>query len=1515
MKNKNGVDTHFYPYARPHSGLCTLRTSPLFVTPPPLPNPINKNKTSTQLSDYTYNIDNKLKHMHNQRVWLTTTSKLKFNDPFIWKNDMSTRSFMVRICLFFALAFVLPGCSDDVPSDKGPTTDTGHDSLDTSRPDPPDIGSKPDTQPDTSDVISDAEPNDANTDTDLPDLDPRFEVCLLGTNSPASPDCLPEDHLNFGWLPLSSMAEQTFRVTNTGTDSFWVSGLEVTNSGATDAQIETQSFRLKTNPTNPNQPEQETQTVPARLLPGESLFVDVRIISGTIVGVLQAEAVIADLDLGEANPTVVVIPLMVEIGECEVGTLSCDGLAATGCETNTLDDANNCGGCNIICDLSNVDAMCVAGTCKMDGQCSPGFDNCDKDHANGCEVNILSDDLNCGLCGNSCARDNADGSCDGSAKCNITCHTNFDDCNGDLFESASDGCEVFLPESVNHCGACGNKCNLLNAAPTCTDSACAIETCNTGYDNCDGIPTNGCEIHTDADVIHCGACGNKCNLPNAVAKCSAGGCEIQSCHTGFSDCDNDPSNGCEVNLTNDADHCGSCTTACSLPGGNSICVNSSCRIDTCEPGLANCSIDASAGCQTNVHDDANNCGACGQVCNLPNSGATCNIGACKVTTCTIGYDNCDGNNLTGCEINTASDPNNCGACGNKCNLPHATAKCSTGGCAIESCHEGWSDCDGNPTNGCETNLNSLNNCGQCGNTCNLDNATASCTNQECIVKTCAVGFSNCNGDHADGCETNLKSDDNNCGTCAKVCSAPNAGSTCSAGECAITSCAPGFGDCTAAPGCESHLPTDLNNCGTCGTTCNFPNAAPVCNGGSCGIGSCIGNFKNCDGQLANGCESNTKTDVNNCGGCGIACNMPNANPICTDGGCRIGSCHAGFSDCDGNPANGCEVNTVTDTNNCGTCNNKCVLNDATASCQNSTCAVSACNPGHANCDGQSANGCEIDTYTNNQSCGGCGTICAIPNAAAQCQAPGSCGFIGCNAGFLDLNNNLNDGCEYQCTPTPGEDRPQDFWAPGYNWMNHDKNCDGLDGDASFAFFVATDGSDSAPGTRTQPFKTIQKAINLIASSSTQINQIYVANGTYNEQLTLKPGIAIYGGFSRTSGPYGWARSPAHITEIYNPTADSNRNVIAITGTNILAGGSNPTVLQNIKIRSADATGLFGTTTNGASSYGIHCVNCPGLSIIGNEITAGNGALGVNGVAGARGNNGSTGSNGGNGDYDGPNRGPGGNSGASCNPGGKGGTGAPQGNKRGDDGARGNNGTGAGGAGGAGGDGGGPVGLAGKPGDNGTVGGSTNTRGSNGTGGTNADYLLSNYWYGVSGGNAAQGSHGFGGGGGGGGGGQNSVWPIAHLSGAGNGGGGGGGGACGGNGGQGGSAGGSSFGIFLFNSTGITLQNNVISTNNGGKGGNGGSDGAAGNAGTGGAGATLQTNEIGAGGKGGNGGTGGPGGYGGGGAGGHSIPVMSIGTTLPSVVPQNTLIPGTAGNGGTSAGNNGNAGRAQVVYSI
>ena len=52
-------------------------------------------------------------------------------------------------------------------------------------------------------------------------------------------------------------------------------------------------------------------------------------------------------------------------------------------------------------------------------------------------------------------------------------------------------------------------------------------------------------------------------------------------------------------------------------------------------------------------------------------------------------------------VDFQSDPDNCGACGRTCVIPQATAGCSMGECEIESCDLGYYDQDQDVSNGCE----------------------------------------------------------------------------------------------------------------------------------------------------------------------------------------------------------------------------------------------------------------------------------------------------------------------------------------------------------------------------------------------------------------------------------------------------------------------------------------------------------------------------------------------------------------------------------------------------------------------------------------------------------------------------------------------------------------------------------------------------------------------------------------------------------------------------------------------
>ena len=66
-------------------------------------------------------------------------------------------------------------------------------------------------------------------------------------------------------------------------------------------------------------------------------------------------------------------------------------------------------------------------------------------------------------------------------------------------------------------------------------------------------------------------------------------------------------------------------------------------------------------------------------------------------------------------------------------------------------------------------------------------------------------------------------------------------------------------------------------------SCSFPNGSGICvSGGFCDLASCSGAYRNCDGASPNGCEADTASDADHCGGCDARCP---AGLTCMDGAC------------------------------------------------------------------------------------------------------------------------------------------------------------------------------------------------------------------------------------------------------------------------------------------------------------------------------------------------------------------------------------------------------------------------------------------------------------------------------------------------------------------------------------------------------------------------------------------------------------------------------------------------------
>lgn len=580
--------------------------------------------------------------------------------------------------------------------------------------------------------------------------------------------------------------------------------------------------------------------------------------------------------------------------------------------------------------------------------------------------------------------------CDAGACVMVGCAAGFGNCNLD----ENDGCEVNLDADPDSCGACGNVCVVNHGSAGCAGGSCTVKSCTSGFADCDGVAENGCESRTSDDPKNCGMCGKVCTpTPGAQAVCNGGSCGEKACLAFRGDCNNDSMDACETNLVTDDDNCGFCGNKCDLPNAVTKCDAAQCVIDSCVAPFEDCDGDPRNGCEVDTSkQNALHCGACNRACS--GSGvetATCNAGVCTPY-CSTGFGDCNHPGFPaaddGCEQDIATDPDNCGACGSVCTLPGAEAGCSGGKCVVANCAANTGDCDSDPFNGCETDLLSAeDHCGACGRACSDAGVVVKLCTAGLCVSACQSGLGNCSTPAApasdDGCESDVASDPLNCGGCGRACGTDHVSSLeCASGAC-TSSCQAGFGNCVQPgpgavdDGCETPVGNDDTNCGGCGNDCTqqgSPAGSLRCGFVTAGECGCVGNSGRCKVDSGTNPTCSASSGLCVCGGneCrpGEACVAGSGGDECS---CEGGAgCAAAEVCCQS--AGGC-VDLSSDPDNCGACAQACPTGFA---CSAGSCGCS----GDAGCDAGSSGTCGGGVC----SCGG--TTCA---PGQRCLADGSCG--------------------------------------------------------------------------------------------------------------------------------------------------------------------------------------------------------------------------------------------------------------------------------------------------------------------------------------------------------------------------------------------------------------------------------------------------------------------------------------------------------------------------------------------
>ena len=509
-----------------------------------------------------------------------------------------------------------------------------------------------------------------------------------------------------------------------------------------------------------------------------------------------------------------------------------------------------------------------------------------------------------------------------------------------------------------------------------------------------------------------------------------------------------------------------------------------------------------------------------------------------------------------------------------------------------------------------------------------------------------------------------------------------------------------------------------------------------------------------------------------------------------------------------------------------------------------------------------------------------------------------------------------------------------------------------------AIFVDGDDGDdtTGDGSKLQPYQSITHALTQVNSGDdiyvkTMIGMAYVELGAATSatpdiiSLTLPDGTSLYGGFDAD-----WVRDVDNNKTGLNTRARGIR-VTDVSGETWFSGfklnAFNPgawttPVSSAISVDSGGGAAFLGNlyiqdneivagNANGPSgtSYGLRLRGIDTVHILRNMIAAGNGGTGAAGEDGIDGNEGGDGSPGsGQSGGDGgdhfcawgstPTRNcqglesiprPGGGSISASIEGGRGGNGGSRAGGNGSSGSSGfrdgdpfNDRSGV--SGGSGGN------FSNQDGGNGGggVGGGFQTSGKSrgGSGGDGRGRISGGIYVNTSAQDGTRGGHGGSGGGGGG--------SEGNLTTVGAGGGGGGGGGVGGKGGLAGGSGGASIAILVDDIGVLLIDDNTVTSRNGGAGGAGGDGGEGGNGGDGGDGAQSADPDD-QGGDGGGGGHGGQGGQGGAGGGGPSYGIL-IGANMAPEIVNNRLFSGDGGapgpngggsNGGARGGQYGNQG--------
>jgi len=737
----------------------------------------------------------------------------------------------------------------------------------------------------------------------------------------------------------------------------------------------------------------------------------------------------------------------------------------------------------------------VGGDCNdTNGQVSPSAfetcatiydDNCDGDtndlNATGCTLYYLDQDTDTfGLAGNAQCRCNPQGDYQAlvPGDCNDTdgfvnpaaaenCLTPYDDnCDADTNTQNALNCTSFFWDedtdgygtSVSQCRCAGYDHYTAPLSGDCLDQNPAVnpgvvEICDDIDNNCAGGIDEGFDKLTD--VNHCGACYNQCTNPHGTTECINGVC-TPTCLGGWGDCNGDPDDGCETDLST-VTTCGSCTQDTDCPPDYYCDGTGICQAEQADGEVCSRDEECTSGYCVDGHCCDTLCDGTCEACDIAGSEGTCTDHA-------VGLDpesECSGTSQDTCGQNGFCDGS--GACdlwavGTVCvqqtcsgNTLYQDDTCDGSGACVDG---GTVDCSPYVCNGdaCRTNCSDDAHCvsgnyctgGACvskkpnGQVCIAGNEcqSGSCTDGVCCDTPCVGLCRSCALGGTVGTCTNVGGGldpDNECGLC-RTCSGTGSCVNATDGtdpkaECTATAQSTcGFdGECNGTGGCRSWAFGTECVAQTC--TGNTKYLLDACNG----AGTCVdGGSVDCSPYLCLGDDCRTSCTLNShcvagswCSG-GFCVGQKGLGQSCTGGAeCLSGNCVDGVC-CNTACAGVClHCNLAGSVGNCvsipgdsdpdGECGAICLSCNGAGACAATTAGIDPEN----DCAVQAQSTCD-----NDGECNGAGA-CRSWVSGTECVAQTCVGFTRypadtCNGTGTCVDNGSVSCAPYVCNAT-GDD--------------------------------------------------------------------------------------------------------------------------------------------------------------------------------------------------------------------------------------------------------------------------------------------------------------------------------------------------------------------------------------------------------------------------------------------------------------------------------------------------------------